>query len=95
MGPMEANRGHWILLKLVTDSYETPCGCLKSKRSPAEDQPMLPLLLLFLLRIFILFFCACFACIYVCAPHVCRVPAEVRKWNGFPGIGVRDDSEPP
>lgn len=39
----------------------------------------------------ILFLCVCvFACIYVYAPSVSLVPAEVRRAHWSPGTGVRD-----
>ena len=36
-----------------------------------------------------------FACMYVCAPHVCVVPKEAREGTNFPGTGVMDGCEPP
>ena len=37
----------------------------------------------------------CFTCMYVCAPHVCLVPTEVKRGHWIPETGVTDSSEPP
>lgn len=44
---------------------------------------------------FIYFMCVCAYCIYLCVPHACLVPIDVRRGCHIPGTGVLDGCEPP
>lgn len=55
---------------------------LKKKKRPS---------VLELFNSFKIFICntyKCFACMYICVPHVCLVPKEVRRGCPTPGTGV-------